>query len=367
MFCSKCGTQLNEDAKFCNNCGERIVVNSTQNNETFQNNTTNVENTESNKQTFFEKFKKLTKEEELSQEELKELSKNYNKYLAAFFHLKEPPTNDELKRLKEENEKLKLCEDKGLVSLLINKTKGISSPDKKEQLSCLLLVPYAYLFYVGAKKSAIVLFIISSALIFMIMAIKSLIPIPLFIELIIAYIGLAGAYVSLTDKLLYLAFKERMKKVENEKSEEEKLAKFKSICPDKDKSKKSYIVSFACLILICIIASYTFKDSGIFINLVKKGAFGAYPNIIVEELINAAIKKPKWEQIIAKDAKKYVNVSGDMYGFNVLIQFRINDINGPKGDGPSWDWELNYYEIDGQPMPIYGLANDLYQLYIANK
>ena len=24
MFCSKCGTQLNEDAKFCNNCGERL-------------------------------------------------------------------------------------------------------------------------------------------------------------------------------------------------------------------------------------------------------------------------------------------------------------------------------------------------------
>ena len=366
MFCSKCGTQLNEDAKFCNNCGERIITNSTQNNETFQNNTPNVENTESNKKSFFEKFKKFT-EVELEPEERKKLLDNHNKYLAAFFHLKEPPTDYELEVLKESNEQLKLCEEKGLVSLLINKTKGISSPDKKELLSCFLLVPYAYLFYVGAKKSAIVLFIISSALIFMIMAIKSLIPIPFFIELIIAYIWLFLMYINLIDKSLYLAFKERMKKVENEKSEEEKLAKFKSICPDKDKSKKSYIVSFACLILICIIASYTFKDSGIFINLVKKGAFGAYPNITVEELINAAIKKPKWEQIIAKDAKKYVNVSGDMYGFNVLIQFRINDIKGPKGDGPSWTWELNYYEIDGQSMPIYGLANDLYQLYIANK
>ena len=85
MFCSKCGTQLNEDAKFCNNCGERIIVNSTQNNETFQNNTTNVENTESNKQSFFKKFKKLTKEEELNPEEGKELLDNHNKYLAAFF------------------------------------------------------------------------------------------------------------------------------------------------------------------------------------------------------------------------------------------------------------------------------------------
>ena len=366
MFCSKCGTQLNEDAKFCNNCGERIITNSTQNNETFQNNTTNVENTESNKKSFFEKFKKFT-EVELEPEERKKLLDNHNKYLAAFFDVKEPPTDYELEVLKESNEELKLCEEKGLVSLLINKTKGISSPDKKELLSCLLLVPYAYLFYVGAKKSAVVLFIISSALIFMIMAIKSLIPIPFFIELIIVYICLAGTYVSLTHKLLYLAFKERMKKVENETYEEAKLEKFKSLCPDKDKSQKSYIVSFVCLILICIIASFTFRDSGVFINLVKKGAFVAYPNVTVEELINAAIKKPKWEQIIAKDGNKYVNVSGDMYGMKVLIQFKINDIKGPKGDGPSWTWEVNASELDGQPMPIYGLADDLYQLYIANK
>lgn len=367
MFCSKCGTQLNEDAKFCNNCGERIITNSTQNNETFQNNTTNTENMESNKQTFIEKFKKFTKEEELPQEELEELSKNYNKYLAAFFHMKEPPTNDELKDLKEENEKLKLCEEKGLLSLLINKTKGISCPDFKAILSCFLLVPYAYLLYVGAKKSAIVLFIISSAFIFMIMAIKSLIPIPFFIELIIAYIWLIVLYVNLTDKLLYLAFKERMKKVENETSEEVKLEKFKSLCPDKDKSQKSYIISFACLILICIIASFTFRDSGVFINLVKKGAFQAYPNVTVDELINGAIKNPKWKQIIAKDGKKYVNVSGDMYGFNVLIQFRINDVVGPKGEGSWWTWEVNALELDGQPMPTYGLASDLYDLYIANK
>ena len=89
MFCSKCGTQLNEDAKFCNNCGERIITNSTQNNETFQNNTTNVENMEGNKKSFFEKIssklKSLQKDSELSPEEQKELLDNHNKYLAAFF------------------------------------------------------------------------------------------------------------------------------------------------------------------------------------------------------------------------------------------------------------------------------------------
>ena len=37
------------------------------------------------------------------------------------------------------------------------------------------------------------------------------------------------------NKINMILFKRRMKKVENEKSEEEKLAKFKSLCPDKDK------------------------------------------------------------------------------------------------------------------------------------
>ena len=366
MFCSKCGTQLNEDAKFCNNCGERIITNSTQNNETFQNNTTNVENTESNKQTFIEKIssklKGLQKDAELSPEEQKELLDNHNKYLAAFFHLKEPPTNDELKALKEENEKLKLCEEQGLVSLLLNKTKGISGPDLKVVLSCLLLVPYAYLFYVGAKKMAVLFFIVSSALIFMIIAIKSIIPIPFFIEFIIAYIWLVVMYINLIDKSLYLAFKERMKKVENEKSEKEKLAKFKSLCPNIDISKKLYIISFICSILIWVIASFTFSTSGKYTNIVKKGAFSSYPNITVGELVKGAIKNPKWKQLMAKDGKNYVNVSGDMHGtkLKVLIQFRINDEN-------TGAWEVNACEIDGEPISIYGLVNDLYELYMANK
>ena len=39
MFCSKCGTQLNDNAKFCNNCGASVGGGNTQQN-TYQNNNT---------------------------------------------------------------------------------------------------------------------------------------------------------------------------------------------------------------------------------------------------------------------------------------------------------------------------------------
>ena len=166
--------------------------------------------------------------------------------------------------------------------------------------------------------------------------------------------------INLIDKSLYLAFKERMKKVENEKSEEEKLAKFKALCPNIDISKKLYIISFICSILIWVIASFTFSTSGKYTNMVKKGAFSSYPNITVGELVKGAIKNPKWKQGQSKDGINFVNVSGDMHGMKILIQFTINDEN-------TGAWEVNAFQVDGQPMSTYGLANELYELYMANK
>ena len=362
MFCSKCGTQLNDDAKFCNNCGERIITNSTQNNYTFQNNTTNVENTESNKQTFFEKIssklKSLQKDAELSPEERKKLLDNHNKYLAAFFHLKEPPTDYELKEL-EKNDKI-LNNSSSFLDFLIKWKKGISNPNMYLPILN-LFCPYLYLFQLGVYKSAIIITIIHSLSLFGLMKVIKFRDMASGWDalgfLLCIFIIIFGVEVN---KINMILFKLRMKKVENEKSEEEKLAKFKSLCPDKDKYKKLTIMSFSCWAIFLIISLFTFRGSGKYINMVKNGAFQAYPNITVGKLINGAIKNPKWEQIIAQDGKNYVNVSGNMYGFKVLIQFRINDEN-------TGSWVVNASELDGEPMPIHGLADDLYQLYMANK
>ncbi|TXJ21661.1 zinc ribbon domain-containing protein [Brachyspira aalborgi] len=354
MFCSKCGTQLNEDAKFCNNCGERIITNSTQNNETFQNNTPNVENTESNKKSFFEKFKKFT-EVELEPEERKKLLDNHNKYLAAFFHLKEPPTNYELKEL-EKNDK-RLNNRRSFLSFLI---KGISNPNPYGSILH-LFCPYLYLFQLGAYKSAIIITIIHSLSLFGLMKVIKFRDMSSgwdFLGMMLCiFIPIFGWEIE--NKINMILFKRRMKKVENEKSEEEKLAKFKSLCPDKDKYKKLTIMSFACWTIFLIISLFTFRGSGKYIDLVKNGAFRVYPNITIEELINGAMHNPKWKQGQTEDGINFVNVSGLIEGNKVVIQFKIDKNENSFG--------VNALEVNGQPRSTQGIEIDLYSLYIANK
>lgn len=47
MFCKKCGTQLNDNDKFCYQCGEKIIISTIQNNESIQNGD-RIENVENN-------------------------------------------------------------------------------------------------------------------------------------------------------------------------------------------------------------------------------------------------------------------------------------------------------------------------------
>lgn len=104
-------------------------------------------------------------------------------------------------------------------------------------------------------------------------------------------------------------------------------------------------------------------DSSENINIVKNGSFYSYPDITVGKMVNTIFEKVNWEEIIADDGNSYVN----MYGYTedddeVLIQFRIK-----YRDNLEKYWEVNAMEMNGEPTTIRGIANDLYDLYIANK
>ena len=104
-------------------------------------------------------------------------------------------------------------------------------------------------------------------------------------------------------------------------------------------------------------------DSSENINIVKNGSFYSYPDITVGKMVNTIFEKVNWEEIIADDGNSYVN----MYGYTedddeVLIQFRIK-----YRDNLEQYWEVNAMEMNGEPTTIRGIANDLYDLYIANK
>lgn len=99
------------------------------------------------------------------------------------------------------------------------------------------------------------------------------------------------------------------------------------------------------------------------INIVKNGSFYSYPDITVGKMVNTIFEKVNWEEIIADDGNSYVN----MYGYTedddeVLIQFRIK-----YRDNLEKYWEVNAMEMNGEPTTTRGIANDLYDLYIANK
>lgn len=123
--------------------------------------------------------------------------------------------------------------------------------------------------------------------------------------------------------------------------------------------QKIFILS--TLTILFIVSCF---DSSENIDMVKNGSFNSYPDITVGKMVNTIFEKVNWEEIIADDGNSYVN----MYGYTedddeILIQFRIN-INED-----SWEkyWEVNAMEMNGEPATTRGIADDLYDLYIANK
>ena len=223
---------------------------------------------------------------------------------------------------------------------------------KKPNFSLGSLLPMADFYYYGMYGYAFLSSLIYAA--FIILACTT----THYFESI--FIGVAINYIISNSGAFYRTFKKRVKIAETEKDTESRLEKFKSIHKFPYDYKKILIIS-ACSVIAFFIISFLIipkaaAQDGKYIQLVKNSAFNSLPNITVEELINGSIDNPKWEQIVANDGKNYVNVYGDLFGFNVIIQFRINDEeNG---------WRVHALEVDGKPEPVGNIAQDLYNIYL---
>ncbi|MCZ9891806.1 hypothetical protein OFR29_05795 [Brachyspira hyodysenteriae] len=106
------------------------------------------------------------------------------------------------------------------------------------------------------------------------------------------------------------------------------------------------LVSFLFLLISC---------SGSNIDMVRDGAFEAYPDITVGEMVDAIFDEVEWEEIVAEDGKDYVNMHGTLEGDKASIQFRILDDES---------WIVYALEINGEPDTTDNIAEDLYNLYL---
>ena len=80
------------------------------------------------------------------------------------------------------------------------------------------------------------------------------------------------------------------------------------------------------------------------LSLVKNGAFDFCPQATVKEMVDSYIANPSWEAFVATDGNDYVNVEGQIYYYealvDMLLQFRVNDDMDR--------FEVNAFEIEGE-------------------
>ena len=84
--------------------------------------------------------------------------------------------------------------------------------------------------------------------------------------------------------------------------------------------KKLFIIAVSIFLFIISCSS-----DGTNIDMVKHGAFEAYPDITVGEMVDAIFDEVQWEEIVAEDGNDYVNMHGTLEGDKASIQFRILD------------------------------------------
>jgi hypothetical protein len=115
------------------------------------------------------------------------------------------------------------------------------------------------------------------------------------------------------------------------------------------KHNPSYLVvwclTFALLVFYpSVISEITGIADPSAVVLIQDGSLYAYPDVTVEEMIDAYFANPKWEALVAEDKNTYVNVSGGIMYYNeeaeALIQFLVKEDD---------TFEFNALEIDGTP------------------
>lgn len=374
MFCTNCGTQLNEGAKFCTNCGAKIESSAEINKNNISDNSIsdsvktndskieNISNNESNqnKNASDNNDVKKKNDDDRSAYQAKsdvQYLREYEQFIAAFFGITGSLDKKKNKFIEGYYHAFKFYDSKPNLFKSFIRFGGRDVPfyDMRAILSCIFLIPFAYLYSLGAKKSAF----ISAVFVLLIIACVMAAPAG---DIFLIWPFMAIIFF-LMPKFFYIEFSKRMKLVENEANNNLKLEKFKSMCqsPDKTKYKITSIISFIAVMIFLFISLFLFSGSadGEYVKLVKGSAFNNVPQLTVEELINGSFDNPSWEQIVAEDGRNYVNVEGYLDGTHIVIQFRINK----NEDG----WVVNAVEFEGYPIPIGNLDQELYSIYLENQ
>lgn len=234
--------------------------------------------------------------------------------------------------------------------------KSLPIHDIRAILSCIFLIPFAYLYSLGAKKSAIISAVVVAIIILIVMAAPAG-------DIWLIWFPCMAIVFYLIPKFFHMEFSKRMKLAADEPTHSMKLEKFKSMCQTVDKKKEKIMaaVSFAAVFVFFFISAALFSGAidGKYVKLVKQSRFNNLPQVTVEELINGSLDNSSWEQIVGEDGRDYVNVEGYLDGTHIAIQFRIN--KNEEG------WVVNAVEFDGYPIPIGNLSQELYSVYLENQ
>jgi uncharacterized protein (TIGR02145 family) len=126
-------------------------------------------------------------------------------------------------------------------------------------------------------------------------------------------------------------------------------------CGNASQSKQNSIIKSALPFLVgggaivIIVFLFLFVGESKYVEMVKKGSINACPSYTIEEIVNSAMDKPKWEHITANNGADYVNISG-LFTLgkptNGVLQFWVRDNS----------LGVNALELDKEPQNNFGVT-----------